>query len=104
ATTTLGADGAQTSGDFVQVSRLGLPLVNEVLIGYQDKDKYNRSLPRDDVSNFGAYFLNPILVRDAEAIGLYRQLGLDPASFRTNRTDILDAINLKDIPTPGAHS
>lgn len=104
ATTVLGADGAQSSGDFVQVSRLGLPLVNEALIGYQDKDKYNRSLPKDDVTNFGAYFLNPIVVRDAEAVGLYKQLGIDPTPFKSNRTDIIDAINLKDIPTPGAHS
>jgi uncharacterized protein DUF4331 len=105
ATSTLDADGTtKTSGDWVQVSRLGLPLVNEVIIGYQDKDKYNRSSPKDDVKNFGAYFLNPVVVRDAEAVGVYTQLGADPAPFRSNRTDILDAVNLKDIPTPGAHS
>jgi hypothetical protein len=46
-------------GGFVQVSRLGWPLVNEVIIPLQDKDKYNRSNPRDDVSNFGAYILDP---------------------------------------------
>lgn len=105
ATSVLNPDGTtQSSGDFVQVSRLGLPLVNEALIGYQDKDRYNRTTPKDDVKNFGAYFLNPVVVRDAEAVGLYQQLGLDPAPFRSNRTDILDAINLKDVPTPGAHS
>jgi hypothetical protein len=105
ATSVLNADGTtSTSGDWVQVSRLGLPLVNEAIIGYQDKDRYNRTTPRDDVKNFGAYFLNPILVRDAEAVGLYTQLGADPSPFRSNRTDILDAINLKDVPTKGAHS
>jgi hypothetical protein len=46
-------------GGFVQVSRLAVPLVNEVIIPLQDKDKYNRSNPRDDVSNFGAYILDP---------------------------------------------
>lgn len=92
------------AGPWVQVSRLGLPLVNEAVIGYQDKDYYNRTHPKDDVAHFGAYFLNPVVVRDAEAVGIYQALGVDPAPFRSNRTDILDAINLKDSPTPGAHA
>ncbi|MEO8704578.1 MAG: DUF4331 domain-containing protein [Kofleriaceae bacterium] len=46
-------------GKMVQVSRLGWPLVNEVIVPLKDKDKYNRSLPRDDVRNFGAYILDP---------------------------------------------
>ena len=90
-------------GPWVQVSRLGLPLVNEAIIGYQDKDRYNRSRPADDVKQFGAYFLNPVIVRDAEAVGIYAALGVDPTPFKSNRTDILDVINLKDIPSPGAH-
>jgi hypothetical protein len=51
----------QDLGQFVQVSRLAWPLVNEVLIPLQDKDKYNRSKPEDDVENFGAYILQPEL-------------------------------------------
>jgi hypothetical protein len=92
-------------GPYVQVSRLGLPLINEVVIGVQDKDKYNRTTPSNDVNNFGAYFLNPILVRDVEAIGGYAQLGIDPVpdDFKFGRTDILDVINLNVVPTPGAH-
>jgi hypothetical protein len=98
-------DGSKRDeGPWVQVSRLGLPLVNEAIIGYQDKDKYNRTKPKNDVANFGAYFLNPVIVRDAEAVGIYAALGVDPAPFKSGRTDILDVINLKDIPTPGAHS
>jgi len=46
-------------GKFVQVSRLGWPLVNEVIIPLKDKDKYNRTDPKDDVANFGAYILDP---------------------------------------------
>jgi hypothetical protein len=46
-------------GKFIQVSRLGWPLVNEVLIPLKDKDKYNRTQPKDDVANFGAYILDP---------------------------------------------
>jgi hypothetical protein len=92
-------------GPPVQVSRLGLPLINEAVIGLQDKDKYNRTHPSQDVNNFGAYFLNPILVRDVEAIGGYAQLGVDPVpdSLKYGRVDILNVINLKDIPTAGAH-
>src|SRR6202012_5619566 len=63
-------------GNWVQVSRLGLPLVNEALIGLQDKDKYNRSSRQNDVKNFGAYFLNPVVVRDADAVGIYKALGV----------------------------
>ncbi|HEY6562284.1 MAG TPA: DUF4331 domain-containing protein [Polyangiaceae bacterium] len=98
-------DGIYNDGPWVQVSRKGLPLINEVVIGVQDKDKYNRTTPFNDVKNFGAYFLNPILVRDVEAIGGYAQLGIDPVpdDFKYGRTDILDVINLNVIPTPGAH-
>jgi hypothetical protein len=48
-------------GGFVQVSRLAWPLVNEVVIPLQDKNLYNRTSPRDDVTNFGAYILDPEL-------------------------------------------
>jgi hypothetical protein len=91
-------------GPWIQVSRLGLPLINEAVIGLQDKDRWNRTRPRNDVQLYGAYFLNPIVVRDAEAVGIYASLGVDPTPFKSNRTDILDIINLKDIPTPDAHS
>lgn len=93
-------------GPWVQVSRLGLPLINEAVIGLQDKDKYNRTQPSGDLNNFGAYFLNPILVRDAEAVGFYSSTGplngITPP--KSNRGDIVDIINLKNIPATGAHS
>jgi hypothetical protein len=92
-------------GPWVQVSRLGLPLFNEALVGLQDKDKYNRTHPSRDVANFGAYILNPILVRDAEFAGFYADLGplAGIVPPRDNRLDIIDAINLRNFPTPGAH-
>jgi hypothetical protein len=98
--------GYQECGAWRQVSRLGLPLINEVVIGTQDKDKYNRTTPYHDVDNFGAYFLNPILVRDVEAIGGYAQLGVAtvPDTLKYGRVDILQVINLNDIPTTGAHN
>ena len=98
--------GGETNfGSWVQVSRLGLPLVNEAIIGLQDKDKYNRTKPAKDVENFGAYFLNPVIVRDAEAVGIYKALGVPQSTvdaLKTNRLDIIDTINLRasghDIP------
>jgi len=43
-----------------QVSRLGSPLVNEVVIGLRDKDKFNSSEPRGD-GQFAVYVTNPTL-------------------------------------------
>jgi hypothetical protein len=48
--------------DFVQVSRLGNPFVNQMLIGFKDKDLFNASRPRQDSSNlFTNYILYPAL-------------------------------------------
>jgi hypothetical protein len=90
-------------GPWVQVSRLGLPLINEAVIGLQDKDKWNRLTPKDDLKIFGAYFLNPVIVRDAEFAGFYKAGGpLAPCapdaaaltSLKGGRADIISTINL----------
>ncbi len=47
-------------GAWVQVSRLGMPLVNEVVIGLKDKDKFNGSAPSGD-GQFADYVTNPTL-------------------------------------------
>ena len=47
-------------GAFTQVSRLGMPLVNEVVIGLKDKDRFNASEPRDD-GQFATYVTHPTL-------------------------------------------
>ncbi len=52
---------AKEGGAWVQVSRLGNPLVNEVVIGLPDKDKFNSSDPKNDLANFGKYVTNPTL-------------------------------------------
>ena len=49
------------SGPFSQVSRMGNPLVNELIIGIGDKDRWNASAPRTDGTVFGEYFANPLL-------------------------------------------
>jgi hypothetical protein len=48
------------SGDLVQVSRLSAPLVNELVIGLADKNKFNASRPKDD-GQFATYVTNPTL-------------------------------------------
>jgi hypothetical protein len=58
------ASGLQTSekvgGAWTQVSRLGMPLVNEVVIGLKDKDRFNASKPNGD-GQFIDYVTNPTL-------------------------------------------
>ncbi len=48
------------NGQFVQVSRLGMPLTNEVVIPIGQKDKWNASSPANDIQ-FASYFKNPEL-------------------------------------------
>jgi hypothetical protein len=45
-------------GAWTQVSRLGSPLVNELVIGIPDKDRFNSSEPKDD-GQFATYVTNP---------------------------------------------
>jgi hypothetical protein len=47
-------------GAFTQVSRLGMPLVNELVIGIKDKNRFNSSMPMND-GQFADYVTNPTL-------------------------------------------
>src|SRR3954463_8753277 len=80
-----------SSANEVQVSRLGNPLVNEVVIPLGLKDKFNRTQPENDASNFGTYVVNPQLARLLNI--LYPGLNVP----ETNRTDIVTAL-LTGIP------
>jgi hypothetical protein len=74
----------RTGGAWVQVSRLGMPLVNEVVIGLKDKDRFNSSKPKDD-AQFADYVTNPslpALVEIAESLP-----GTAPTNFP--RTDLV---------------
>ncbi len=51
---------SKEGGAWTQVSRLGMPLVNEVIIGLADKDKFNAAKPKDD-GTFIDYVTNPVL-------------------------------------------
>ena len=86
-------------GGFVQVSRLGNPLVNEVVIPLGQKDKFNRTQPSNDLKNFGKYVLSPEL---AKVMNVLFDLGVK----ETDRTDIVQAL-LTGLPgltqiAPGA--
>lgn len=61
-TSRLNANGTQ-----IQVSRLGNPLVNEVVIPVKDKDKFNASKPVND-PQFLSYVTDPELARLIQAI------------------------------------
>ena len=80
--------GYQTSaivgGAWTQVSRLGSPLINEVIIGLPDKDKFNNSKPKDD-AQFATYVTNPTLPALVE-IALATP-GIAPTNFP--RTDLV---------------
>jgi hypothetical protein len=80
------AKGHQTNavagGAWAQVSRLGQPLVNEVVIGLPDKDRFNASRPANDASNFLTYVTNPTLPALLEiALGLP---GIAPTNLPRN--------------------
>jgi hypothetical protein len=94
--------GLRGSGPYVQVGRNALPLFDAGLVGVQRQTQYLHSSPMKDVTNFGADILYPVLVRDAEALGIYAALGVPPATVQTlkgPRADIINAINLgRPIP------
>ena len=77
-----------SGGAYTQVSRLGMPLVNEVVIGLPDKDKWNASEPSAD-GQFGAYVTNPtfpavlnLLFKDAVNATLHANIpDLAPTNF-----------------------
>jgi len=86
---------AKKGGAWTQVSRLGMPLVNEVVIGLKDKDKFNASEPKDDVDNFAPYVFYPTLPKLIEI--LYGDVGaVAPTNFP--RQDLVTAF-LTGIPT-----
>jgi hypothetical protein len=73
-----------------QVSRLGNPLINEVIVPIGLKDKYNATQPADDGKNFGAAALSP---EPARILNALFSLGIK----ENNRTDIVQAL-LTGVP------
>ena len=93
------ATSAVNGGPWVQVSRLGMPLVNEVVIGAKDKDKFNASRPVNDAANFADYVTNPTLPLLIQTV-----FGASAAPAPTNfpRTDLVAAFltGLKPLNQP----
>jgi hypothetical protein len=53
---------AQNQNTYVQVQRMGNPLINELLIGTGSKDRFSMDEPKND-SQFATFFLDPLLAR-----------------------------------------
>jgi len=77
---------ALNAGAWSQVSRLGMPLVNELLIGLNDKNRWNSSKPSGDAS-FAIYVTNPPLPAQVQSL-------FPSALAPTNlpRTDLVSAL------------
>jgi hypothetical protein len=84
--------------DYVQVSRLGNPLVNEVIIPVDRKDEFNRRSPATDAEKFGQFVVKPELAAILNA--LFPGVVNAPEN---NRVDIVQAV-LQGLPGLNQHS
>jgi len=82
-------------GDYVQVSRLANPLVNEVVIPVGKKDQFNRTTPDRDAELYGQFVVKPEL---AAVLNLLFNVGAP----ESNRLDIVQAV-LQGIPGLNQH-
>ena len=85
----------RSTNKYVQVSRLGNPLVNEVVIPLGQKDRFNRTTPDRDATLYGKYVVKPELAAILNAL------------FKVNapengRTDIVQAL-LQGLPGLNQH-
>jgi hypothetical protein len=81
---TLNANGTETySGNWIQVSRVGMPLTNEAVIPIGDKDRWNSLTPDTEDPTMEVYFCNPEL-------GLYMD-----ASLYGNAVPALSALRIQ---------
>src|SRR4051794_20237905 len=87
-------NGTKGSGPWVQVSRLGNPLFNEVIVHIGDKDRWNAIDPIED-DEFEEYVNQPELARLLPV--LYPGVFPNLAGYTKNRAD-LHAILLTGIP------
>ena len=54
--------GAKALGSWVQVTRLGNPFLNELIVPLKDKDNFNRESPINDTLKFKKYLVKPEVV------------------------------------------
>lgn len=81
-----GKPAEYVGGAWTQVSRLGMPLVNEVVIGLKDKDRFNASEPRRD-AQFATYVTHPAVPTLLEI--LFPGVAVAPTLYP--RTDLVAA-------------
>src|SRR5215212_648985 len=86
----------RTHGRWVQVSRLGNPLVNEVIIPLGKKDQFNRTTPNRDAALYGKYVVKPELAAVLNAL-----FGI--GAPEDDRTDIVKAL-LQGLPGLNQHA
>jgi hypothetical protein len=94
--TTLRTDGGKpdVSSDYVQVSRLGMPLTNEAVIPISQKDKWNAVTPYSaEEQSFVQYFANPELA-------LYMQDGSDPSKGLGDLVPALKNLRIQTMSYP----
>jgi hypothetical protein len=81
---------SKEGGAWTQVSRLGAPLVNEVVIGIKDKDLFNTSEPKND-AQFADYVTNPVLPNYLELLYGSGAGTLAPSGASFPRADLVAA-------------
>jgi hypothetical protein len=87
----LGNDGkASTQGPQVQVSRMGNPLVNELIIDTPFKDRWNASEPEDE-ANFQNLYRDPVVARLLALVYGVPVIPID-GSAATARTDLMSIL------------
>jgi len=89
------AGGTTETGPWVQVSRLGNPLINEVIIPMAEKDGWNAVVPATD-SQFAKYYAHPELAGLLPV--LYPMVFPNLAAYTKARAD-LEAILITGIPS-----
>lgn len=79
-----------SGGPWVQVSRMGNPLVNELIINTPSKDRWNASEPEDE-AQFQSFYKNPVI---ATALNLVYGVPIVPinGSPASNRTDLMSIL------------
>jgi hypothetical protein len=78
------------TGPWIQVSRMGNPLVNELLIVTPDKDDWNMAEPEDE-AQFQASYQNPVIATALELVYGVPVLPID-GSAKAARTDLMSIV------------
>ncbi|MFN0158104.1 MAG: DUF4331 family protein [Bacteroidota bacterium] len=96
-----GGEKPLAQGDWIQVSRLGMPLTNEAIIPIGEKDRWNYHTPYDvEEQSFWKYFANPELalyMDDSQFGGAVP--GLSPLRVQSASYPAIGT--LPGYPTPG---